>query len=309
METTSDVQQRYEQALHSLVEKIQQDHTILAAILMGSLSYDVVWEKSDIDLVLIRQEGKQKTDGCNLVTAGINVHAILTTRSEFKKMMEGSLQSSFMHSALNRGRLLFTRDETIRDLFDRADQIGARDREIQLLRAGSSVLPALAKAEKWFHVKQDLCYSFFWIMKCLDGLAGIEVIAHGEVTGREVVQQALRYNPAFFHSIYTDLIQGEITPAAIGGALDRINGYLRERIPAIFRPLLEYLAEANGLRSSTEINHHFSNQMNLEGVDSACEWLADEDFIQKLSTPLRLTDKSRVDVEEAAYYYEGEASA
>jgi hypothetical protein len=146
-------------------------------------------------------------------------------------------------------------------------------------------------------------------MKCLDGLAGIEVISHGEVTGREVVQQALRHNPGFFHAVYTDLIHEEKTPAAIGGALERINGYLRERIPFIFRPLLDYLAEANGLRSSTEINHHFSNQMNLEGVDSACEWLADEEFIQKLSTPLRLTDKSRVDVEEAAYYYEGDASA
>jgi len=305
MEAPSAIQQHYERALESLVEKLKQDQTILAAILMGSLSYDVVWEKSDIDLVLIRQEGKQKANGFNLVEAGINVHAILTPRSEFKKMMEGALQSSFMHSALNRGRLLFTRDETIRDLFDRADQIGARDQEIQLLRAGGSVLPALAKAEKWFHVKRDLCYSFFWIMKCLDGLASIEVISHGEVTGREVVQQALRHNPGFFNAIYTDLIHGEKTVAAIGAALDRINGYLRERIPLIFRPLLGYLAEANGIRSSTEINHHFSNQMNLEGVDSACEWLADEDFIQKLSSPVRLTDKSRVDVEEAAYYYEG----
>jgi hypothetical protein len=187
--------------------------------------------------------------------------------------------------------------------------LGARDREIQLLRGGSWVLPSLAKAEKWFHVKRDLCYSFFWIMKCLDGLATIEVISHGEVTGREVVQQALRHNPEFFNAIYTDLIHGEKTPAAIGAALDRINGYLRERIPLIFRPLLEYLAEAYGIRSSTEINHHFSNQMNLQGVDTVCEWLADEDFIQKLSSPLRLTDKSRVDVEEAAYYYEGEASA
>src|SRR5205085_190221 len=95
MESPSEIRQRYEQALESLVEKVEQDPTILAAILMGSLSYDVVWEKSDIDLVLIRQEGKQKNEGCNLVEDGINVHAVLTTRSEFKKMMEGSLQSSF----------------------------------------------------------------------------------------------------------------------------------------------------------------------------------------------------------------------
>ena len=56
----------------------------------------------------------------------------------------------------------------------------------------------------------------------------------------------------------------------------------------------------------TDINHYFNRHYHLEGVDIACEWLADEGFIQKFATPVRLTDKSRVNVEEAAYYYSGE---
>jgi uncharacterized protein len=307
MATTAEVQQRYQQALDLLIEKVQRDHWIIAAVLLGSLSYDVVWEKSDIDLLLIREEGKQKSGGCTLVEAGINVHVIMMPRSEFRKMMEGSLQSSFMHSAVVvRGRLLFTRDETIRSLFESRDRLGARDREIQLLRAGASILPALVKAEKWFHVKQDLDYSFFWIMRCLDGLATIEVLTHGEITGREVIQQALPHNPEFFRAVYTDLIHGEKTREVIHAALQRIHGYLRERVTDVFRPILDYLAEAQGIRSATELNHYFSNQMNLEGIDTACEWLADEEIIQKLSSPHRLTEKSRVDVQEAAYYYGGE---
>jgi hypothetical protein len=307
MATTTAIQQQYEQALDSLVEKVQRDHWIIAAILLGSLSYDVVWEKSDIDLLLVREEGKQKSGGYSLVEGGINVHAIMTTRSEFRKMMEGSLQSSFMHSAvILKGRLLFTHDETIRRFFENRDRLGARDREIQLLRAGAGVLPALVKAEKWFHVKHDLDYSFLWIMRCLDGLATIEVLTQGEITGREVIQQALPHNPEFFRAVYTDLIHGEKTPEVIGAALERIHRYMRERVGDIFRPILDYLAEAQGVRSATELNHYFSNQMNLQGVDGACEWLADEEIIQKLSSPLRLTEKSRVDVQEAAYYYGGE---
>ncbi len=308
MDNSSEVRLQYERALDSLVEKVQRDHWILAAILLGSLSYDVVWEKSDIDLLLIREEGKQKSEGYSLVAGGINVHAILTTRSEFRRTMEGSIQSSFMHSTLTRGRLLFTRDEAIRELFERKDELGARDREIQLLEAGAGVLPALVKAQKWFHVKQDLDYCFLWIMRCLGGLASIEVLWNGEVTGREVIQQAIPYNPKFFRAVYTDLIHGEKTAEALRAALEQIHAYMRERAPVIFRPILDYLAEAEGLRSATELNHHFKNQMNLGGVDSVCEWLADEEFIQKLSSPLRLTEKSRVDVEEAAYYYGGEPS-
>jgi len=84
---------------------------------------------------------------------------------------------------------------------------------------------------------------------------------------------------------------------------------MRERVADIFRPILDYLSEAQGIRSATELNHYFSNQMNLQGVDGVCEWLADEEIIQKLSSPLRLTEKSRVDVQEAAYYYGGEPLA
>jgi hypothetical protein len=306
MKQNAQVRLHYEQALDSLIEKVQKDHWILAAILLGSLSYDVVWEKSDIDLLLIRDEGKQKSDGYSLVESGISIHAIVTTRSEFRKTMEGSIQSSFMHSLLTRGRMLFTRDEAIRELFERHDQLGARDQEIQLLRAGGSVLPALVKAQKWFHVKQDLDYCFLWIMRCLDGLADIEVLLNGEVTGREVIQQAIPYNPQFFHAVYTDLIHGEKTPAAIRAALELIQTYMRERAPVIFRPVLDYLAEANGVRSASEMNHYFKNQMDLGGVDGICEWLAHEELIQKLSSPLRLTEKSRIDVEEAAYYYGGD---
>lgn len=306
MPTAPDTQQQYQKALDQLVEKVQQDPYILAAILLGSLSYDVVWEKSDIDITLVTQEVKQAQTAFSLVECGINIHAIVVPRSQFKKMMAGAVQSSFMHSILSKGKLLFTRDETIGELFETRDHLGARDQEIQLLRASTWVLPALTKAEKWFYAKQDVNYSFLWIMKTVEGLATIEVLQQGEVTSREVIQQALRHNPQFFHAIYTDLIQCKKTPKVIKAALDLINSYMQERTMLLFMPLLDYLAESHGVRSATELNHYFNNQMNISGVDMACEWLADQDVIQKVSAPVRLTEKSRVDVEEAAYYYAGD---
>ena len=133
--------------------------------------------------MLVTQEGKLKSETFTLVEDDITIHAYLQTRSGFKREMEGALDSSFLHSLLMKGRLLFTRDETIPELFARREQVGARDREIQLLRAGIAVLPALSKAEKWYHVRQDMDYCFFWIMKMLDDLARIETILNNEVPG------------------------------------------------------------------------------------------------------------------------------
>ncbi len=298
------VQERYARALETLVGKLREDPYVLAAVLFGSLAHDVVWEKSDIDLLLVTQEVRRKPGGLCLVEDGVNIHTVLSTRSEFRKMLEGSIQSSFTHSMLSKGRMLFCRDETLAEMFEDRRHMGARDRQIQLLRWGAGVLPAVAKAEKWLHVRGDPHYAFLWIMKAVDGLAAIEVLLHGEIVEREVVQQALRHNPAFFEAIYTGLMEGPKTLEAVAEALEAIAAYLRRHADTLFGPILEHLAEVGGVRSTTELNHFFSNQMGIPGLDSAYEWLADIDLIAQIGTPVHLTEKSRVDVQEAAYFCE-----
>ena len=68
---------------------------------------------------------------------GVNVHAFLMPRAEFRKMVEGSVRNSFMHSFLAKGRLLYTHDPTIADLCARLREIGERDTQVQLLRAAT----------------------------------------------------------------------------------------------------------------------------------------------------------------------------
>src|SRR5215470_10591183 len=111
------IQQKYVAALDALVEQVREDRCVLAAILCGSLSHDKVWAKSDIDLVLVTIDDKKVEKGdLALYADGLNVHAFLVPRAEFRKTAEGSIRNSFIHSLLAKGRLLFTHDETITDL-------------------------------------------------------------------------------------------------------------------------------------------------------------------------------------------------
>src|SRR5256885_4412048 len=94
-------QQRFTAALEAVVEQVKGDRSILAAILCGSLSHDTVWEKSDIDLALVTIDDKKvdKTS-ISLYSGGVNIHAFLMPRAEFRKTVEGSVRNSFMHSLL-----------------------------------------------------------------------------------------------------------------------------------------------------------------------------------------------------------------
>src|ERR1051325_5932196 len=135
------VRQKFSDALDVLVEQVKRDRTILAAILCGSLSHDTVWDKSDIDLVLVTIDEKKSPDSSlALYAGGINVHAILTPRAEFRRFVEGSIRNGFLHSFLAKGRLLYTHDQTIAALCEQLHVIGSRDLRIQLLTAASAAL-------------------------------------------------------------------------------------------------------------------------------------------------------------------------
>ena len=110
----ASIQQKFTEALDVLVEQVKGDRSILGAILCGSLSHDTVWAKSDIDLVLVTIDDK-KVDRADraLYADGVNVHAFLMPRAEFRQTVEGSVRNSFMHSLLAKGQLLYTHDQTI----------------------------------------------------------------------------------------------------------------------------------------------------------------------------------------------------
>ena len=100
-ETLDEKLARYQSALNLFVERLEQDKTILAAVLVGSLSDETIWRKEKIYLWLIEVDGvtkRLKADGEDkdvfrtLCEEGINIHAHLIPRSRFRQMVEPTKQ-------------------------------------------------------------------------------------------------------------------------------------------------------------------------------------------------------------------------
>src|SRR5450432_1609645 len=305
--STEPIQKKFTAALDNLVAQVREDRSILAAILCGSLSHDTVWAKSDIDLALVTIDDKKvERASLALYAGGVNVHAFLMPRAEFRKTVEGSVRNSFTHSLLAKGRLLYTHDETIAALCARLHEIGERDTQVQLLAAATQALPSIDKAHKWLVTRGDLDYSALWILYAAASLARIEVIGARLLADREVIPQAIKLNPAFFQTVYTGMLNAKKTRKNVQAALDAIDGYMAERAATLFQPLLDHLREVGEARSATEIEAHFKRNFNVEGVITACEYLADQGWIGKASTPVQLTKMSNVVVQELAFVHIGE---
>ena len=143
-------------------------------MLCGSLSHDTVWEKSDIDLVLVTVDDRMVPAGDKALYAdGVNIHALLVPRAEFRKMVDGSVRNSFMHSFLTKGRLLYTHDPTIADLCAALPGIGERDTRLQLLASRDArAAAALQGAQVACHARRSRLH------RAVDSLRGDAAGAH-----------------------------------------------------------------------------------------------------------------------------------
>ncbi len=298
------IEAKFRAALDALIAQAKEDRSILAALLCGSLSHDKVWDKSDIDLAFVTVDDKKiEMEDRALFADGLNVHAFLIPRAQFRTMVESSIRNSFMHSFLAKGQLLYTHDDTIADLCDRLRDIGDRDTQVQLLRAGVSALGPIYKAHKWIRTRGDLNYTALWILYAATPLAQIEIISRRLLADREVIPQAMTLNPAFFKTVYGDLLNSKKTRKNVQEALDAIDQYMAERATTLFGPVIEHLREVGEARSCTEIEDYFRRNLNMSCVTSACEYLADQGLIGKAATPVKLTRKSNIEVQELAFFY------
>ena len=305
--STASVQKKFTEALEELIAQVKQDRSILAAILCGSLSHDTVWEKSDIDLVLVTVDDKAVDQGGHsLYAGGVNVHVSLMPRAQFRKTVEGAVRNSFLHSLLAKGRLIYTHDETIAVLCGRLHEIGERDLQIQLFSAAAHAVSCIDKAHKWFLTRGDLNYSALWILYAATPLAKIEVMSARRLVDREAIPQAMLLNPGFFQTIYAGMLNEKKTRKGVQAALDAIDSYLAGRAATLFAPVLDYLREVGDARSCTELEAHFKRNFNIDCVTMACEYLANGGLIGKASTPLHLTKRSSVLVQELAFVHLGE---
>lgn len=301
--TEPSVPQAFAAALDSLISQAKKDASVLAAILCGSLAHDTVWARSDIDLVFVTIDDRKVTAGdIPLYADGVNVHAMLVPRADFRKMIEGSLHGSFLHSFLAKGRLLYTHDPTVRDLLDRLRARGQRDTAILMLQVATGALPPLYKARKWLLTRGDIAYTAYWTLFATNSVARMEVIAAGLLPDREVIPQAQKLNPDLLETIYSNLLRHGTRRETVEKALTTIEEYVATRAARIFAPVLEYLREHGDIRSSRDIEDYFKKTYGIEGMTTACEYLADMGLIDKASTAVQLTRRSTVTLEELAFF-------
>lgn len=294
------LKERYQSAIDQFIDKIKDDVNIVAVILGGSLAYDVIWEKSDVDLTVVVRDQQLKHETLSVDEDGITFNIYIACRSSFRRFIEHETGGTFFQSYLAKGKIIYSTEDSFYEFFEDIKQIGEDDRAISALYIASELISTMNKVEKWMIARKDLMYAQYFFIKLAEGIANMELCIHGIPLSRSAIQKATELNPEIMRVFYNDPMSHLLTEEELTKGLKLLEQYLEDKMSLFKKPVVEYLSDQQ-TKTTSMIAKHFRVDSHIIG--DVLEFMWEKGVIEKVTQMVKLTPKSRLSVEEIGYLY------
>ena len=267
-------------------------------VVQGSLTNDVVWEKSDIDATVVVRDQKITVRNFCLDADGIVMNMYVIDRSDYVRMLERGLGGSMSQSFNSHSKVMYTTDTSITEMVEKNKIIGERDAERSAFFIACDVICLMEKCEKWLYVKKDLPYCRYYILKTAESLARLEICLNKEAPLREVIQRAGVLNPALVDRFYNYPLNNTLGEKELEELIFDIDKYLMDHIEVLSNQVVEYLDDGE-----IKTVNMFAREFHSDGhfIVHILEYFVSKGIIDKVSQTIRITPKSRPILEEIAY--------
>ena len=300
MFNSSEIKARFEAALDSFIQKIKSDTNILSVILCGSLANDTVWEKSDMDVYALVKEMKLPTKSFCIEEDGLIINVNLQSEFDFKRSLERSIGGGWNFSMFSQARVVYSRDDSLRDFLEDFQKMGADDRALAFFQAATYLIGIMEKIEKWITVKDDSQYAQLWTLKAAEQYANMRLILDNKPPSREALLKVMEYAPESIKHLYERPLQGLMSREEVWDVLGAHRQFLEENIDLLKQPAARYMSDGE-VRTVTNLTKHF--RMDSHGLYHIFDFLEEMGVVARVTETVRITPKSRRDVEEVAFIY------
>lgn len=294
------LKERYMAATESFISKVKEDPNVIAVIISGSLAYDLLWEKSDIDMTLIIRDQQLKNDNYCIIEDGITINVFIMQRSRFKRGMERNLGGSFSQSYFANGQMVYTKDESLSDYFEDIKKIGEDDIALSALFIAGELITDCDKAKKWLTVRKDPLYAQYFLLRAAETIAHMELCLQGKPTSRQAIQKAMLINPEIIGLCYQEAMSHLMSDTEIEAVLEKLDAYLVDKMEIFKKPVVEFMGDGE-LKTMTIITKHFQKVGHF--IIDIFDYLNEKGVIEKVSQTIRITPKSKMAVEEIGFIY------
>jgi predicted nucleotidyltransferase len=294
----NEIMIRYLAAVDSFVEKVKDDPNVIAVIVYGSVAQGTVWEKSDVDVMLVVRDQNLLNDNYGIYEDNITFGLEICRRSDLKRTIEKALTGSVGHSFSTTCKIVYTRDESLYEYFEENKTIGKSDMDKAVFNSVNWLIGLMEKIEKWLVVKNDVIYARYYVLKAADVIAQIEVTSRGKIPTREAILQAAELNPRLIETFYTEPMNRIMDENEIRCLLRKMDEFIATHMEAILNVTGDYFGDGE-IKTGTMISRHFNSNMHF--LHPILDYLCDRGYLDKISQTIRITPKSKLSVEEVAF--------
>lgn len=286
---------------YDFVEKIKKDKNILCIILGGSLHYGFVGQGSDINLMAIVKDGKKIEGNYSCMEDGIVINVDVFERSEYMKKIYSSEETPHYFAYLTNSHILYSVDSALESFILESRSIGKDAYDINIFCEVTDILYYMHVIKKWLDCKRDTIYAQFNFVIISDILSKLEHYFNGITIARDKTVAIRDINPQLMKHFHEEALTKKWTLHECYEALEVLDSYFMSHIDYISNPIKKlFEIKEKEVLTITEIAKHYS--VYAAFINVGCMYLASKNVIGQTTVSVQLSHKSKIYVEEIAYY-------
>ena len=243
----------YQKSSEKLINVLKVNKKVLAIFAFGSIISGDLWEESDIDLFVVYKDVFEDVRDIYSEILDIPVHMKVLNKEKFLELYKSDGKKGSIRNLLVSSKIIFSRDEEIESVFNKAKYSLDKYKEIWNLVYLGSVIKDLRVTKKYLQ-NDSVFTSYEVLIRALDSFAKLFLNLNGYTVSKDAVKMATNLNNKFSMIVET-LFNNKCIKENIQNTVDYIEFFLDENINEAAKVLLDYLYEKNIPLSSYEIRN------------------------------------------------------
>ncbi len=290
----------YQKASEKLINSLQTNRKVLAVFAFGSIVNGDLWEESDIDIFVVYKDQFYNMRDVYSEILDIPVHMKILNKEKFLELYENNGKKGEIRNMLTSSKLVFSRDEEIDILFNKAKYSMDKFVEIWNLVYLGKLIKDLGVTKKYLY-NDRLFTSFEVLIRALDSFAKLYLNISGYTVSRDAIKMTMNLNNKF-NMLVENLIEKELKQEYISSIVEYIDDYLADNISIAAKFILNYLEEKKTYLSSYEIkSDEIFSQFDIK-IEDILKELFKNGFIEKNSRKIELPAREKL-LNENVYAY------
>ena len=200
----------YQKASEKLINSLQTNRKVLAVFAFGSIVNGDLWEESDIDIFVVYKDQFYNMRDVYSEILDIPVHMKILNKEKFLELYENNGKKGEIRNMLTSSKLVFSRDEEIDILFNKAKYSMDKFVEIWNLVYLGKLIKDLGVTKKYLY-NDRLFTSFEVLIRALDSFAKLYLNISGYTVSRDAIKMTMNLNNKF-NMLVENLIEKELIP-------------------------------------------------------------------------------------------------